>query len=897
MAVGDTINTGTLALTFDDEFNSFNSSPDGSTGSWRTSLKNGDRTLPPNGEEEYYSDSSVGVNPFSVQNGVLDIQATPGTNALNLPYNSGAITTEDSFNQLYGYFEIDAQLPAGQGLWPAFWMIPADGSWPPELDAFEVLGNDPSDLYFSTHSAVQASETVSIAVPDTSAGFNLYGVMWGPQTVALYINNVEVASMPTPPDMDIPMYLEANLAVGGIWPGDPNASTVFPANMLVNYIRAYAYPGTIGGTVYDTSPSQNVATAAPPVVTLPATLQTTTGYTVALGNVSVASNWPGGFFTITVSDNYGLLETAATSDVFTSGEGTTTLTLTGNLAPLNAALATLTYEGQTPGTEYAWIEATDPQGMVSYTPFVATDIAASDAPVITAPASIGIAAATTQALSGLSVTDSAAGAYTVTVSDGTGRLNVTATSDLTVTGAGSTTLELTGSLAAVNAGLASLTYMAGAGTGSDLVALTATDATGAQGTAEEAVTVSAAISTAGAGGPAVIMPATLAVTPESTETLTGISIADTASGAYTVIVSDGAGSLNAAAAPGVIATGGGTDALTLTGTAAAINADLASLTYQAGPSTGTDWLWVTAYNDQNQDTASHAVVSVANETPLCFLAGTHIATPTGEVKVEALRIGDLVITLHAGPRLVKWIGRRRYAASLVAGNHNMLPICILAGALADGVPARDLWVSPGHAVHLDGALVPAARLINGVTIIQGTVAETLAYYHIELETHELLMAEGCAVESFFDENFRDQFENVAEYQALYPGAQAPGAMCLPRLEDGFMLLAIQRRIADRAGIQTVDPIHGPLRGFIDQTGPARLTGWAQCADQPEEPVCLDILAGGQRIARLLANRYRADLRRAGLGSGCHAFELPLPPELPGPITIRRAADGAPLGGG
>jgi beta-glucanase (GH16 family) len=118
MAIGSTLNTSGMTLTFDDEFNSFSASPDGSTGLWRTSLSNGNRTLYQNGDQEYYSDSSVGVNPFSIQNGVLNITATvaaPGSNKLNMPYNSGAITTQNTFNQLYGYFEIDAKMPAGGG--------------------------------------------------------------------------------------------------------------------------------------------------------------------------------------------------------------------------------------------------------------------------------------------------------------------------------------------------------------------------------------------------------------------------------------------------------------------------------------------------------------------------------------------------------------------------------------------------------------------------------------------------------------------------------------------------------------------------------------------------------------------------------------------------------------
>jgi beta-glucanase (GH16 family) len=225
MPIGSTINTSSLTQTFGDEFNSFSASPNGANGLWQTSMANGVRTLGGNGEQEYYSDTSVGANPFSLQNGVLDITATPGGNAADLPYNSGVITTQSSFNQLYGYFEMSAKLPAGQGLWPAFWLLPASGAWPPELDTFEVLGNTPSTLYFSTHSSVQATQGTTVTVPDVSAGFNLYGVMWGPKTVDLYINNIEVASMPTPADMNVPMHMLANLAVGGYWPGNPNSTT------------------------------------------------------------------------------------------------------------------------------------------------------------------------------------------------------------------------------------------------------------------------------------------------------------------------------------------------------------------------------------------------------------------------------------------------------------------------------------------------------------------------------------------------------------------------------------------------------------------------------------------------------------------------------------------------
>jgi hypothetical protein len=86
---------------------------------------------------------------------------------------------------------------------------------------------------------------------------------------------------------------------------------------------------------------------------------------------------------------------------------------------------------------------------------------------------------------------------------------------------------------------------------------------------------------------------------------------------------------------------------------------------------------------------------------------------------------------------------------------------------------------------------------------------------------------------------------------------------------------------------------GALRGFVDVVGAGVISGWAQDEAAPEVPVCLDVVADGRRVGRVLANAYRADLRLAGLGSGCHGFELALPAWI-GPVEVRRTADGAVL---
>jgi hypothetical protein len=273
----------------------------------------------------------------------------------------------------------------------------------------------------------------------------------------------------------------------------------------------------------------------------------------------------------------------------------------------------------------------------------------------------------------------------------------------------------------------------------------------------------------------------------------------------------------------------------------------------------------------------------------CYARGTRIATARGEVEVEALKIGDWVKTLHAGMQKVKWIGTRSYAAPF-ANHVKVLPVCIQAGALAEHVPSRDLYVSPGHAICIDGVLIHASRLVNGVNITQAKRVDEVTYFHIELETHEAIFAENCPAESFMGEYFRAQFHNAASYGALYPRGSAPEQMCLPRLDSGFQLLAIQRRLAGGKPAAI-----GALRGYIDQAGPEVCSGWAQDLTEPETPVCLDIFIRGKRVGRVLANLFREDVRAAGYGSGACGFELRLPAGVRGQVEVRRSVDGAELG--
>jgi len=233
-----------MHLTFESHFDSL-VSPVTKQSVWMTTGATGSRTLGNNKEAEYYSDDSVGANPFSVRDGVLTITASPGTNPLGLPFNSGMLTTYRSFRQLYGYFEMRARLPAGTGLWPAFWLLPADLSWPPEIDVMEQLGSEPGTIYIGTHSTAggpNVGTTTPVHVADTSDGFHVYGLDWEAAEITWYFDNRPLLAQPTPADMHKPMYLLINLAVGGpgSWPGPPSERTVFPAKFEVDYIRAYS---------------------------------------------------------------------------------------------------------------------------------------------------------------------------------------------------------------------------------------------------------------------------------------------------------------------------------------------------------------------------------------------------------------------------------------------------------------------------------------------------------------------------------------------------------------------------------------------------------------------------------------------------------------------------------
>lgn len=241
-------------VTFADEFDTLDLSR------WNTTFATGDRYLGGQGEQEIYVDPSytgdgtipLGLNPFSVSNGILTVRAerpSPETKVHleGQEYTSGLLTTAHHFSQLYGYFEIRAKYPVGRGLWPGFWMLPSDGTWPPEIDIVELRGDEPRTLYLTVHykSPGNSHEKSGFRqdIQDVSAGFHVYGVLWSPDYITWYVDNKRVAYTKTPDDVKKPMYLLIQLAVSGDWLGKPDGTTNFPARMDVDYVRVHAWPG------------------------------------------------------------------------------------------------------------------------------------------------------------------------------------------------------------------------------------------------------------------------------------------------------------------------------------------------------------------------------------------------------------------------------------------------------------------------------------------------------------------------------------------------------------------------------------------------------------------------------------------------------------------------------
>lgn len=192
-------------------------------------------------------DKPLGLDPFAVADGVLTIKGWPTPAGLDsklwgYPYLTGMISTETSFAQTYGYFEITAEWPRGKGAHPTFWLLPTDKSWPPEFDVAEEIGN-PDEAYFTLHFTGADGKAAQDAYQLKPAGsgdrFTRFGMLWTPTIIAWYQDDRLIRRIRNP-GIDKPCYMLATLEIGGKWPGDPDGTTPWPMAWRIKAIRAYA---------------------------------------------------------------------------------------------------------------------------------------------------------------------------------------------------------------------------------------------------------------------------------------------------------------------------------------------------------------------------------------------------------------------------------------------------------------------------------------------------------------------------------------------------------------------------------------------------------------------------------------------------------------------------------
>ncbi|WP_173577336.1 Hint domain-containing protein [Acetobacter fallax] len=293
------------------------------------------------------------------------------------------------------------------------------------------------------------------------------------------------------------------------------------------------------------------------------------------------------------------------------------------------------------------------------------------------------------------------------------------------------------------------------------------------------------------------------------------------------------------------------------------------------------------------DTGSGTLLSVVQDGTPCYCRGTLITTEHGEIPVEQLSIGDHVITAENGPRPIRWIGRRSYSGQFARGNRDILPVVFRKGSLGNNLPTTDLSVSPLHAMFLDGVLVPAVTLVNGTSIVQAECMDEVAYFHIELDSHDLVLANGAPSETFIDDGSRGMFHNAAEYATLYPDASTqPATYCAPRVEHGAGIERIRSRLnAPAADGSENRPEDAPLLGYLDLVSRTRIEGWAR-TEGASQPVRLHITDRGVVLGEVIADQPRPD------AGGAYGFTFLIPgglsPFRRHVIEVRRVSDRAAL---
>jgi hypothetical protein len=265
-----------------------------------------------------------------------------------------------------------------------------------------------------------------------------------------------------------------------------------------------------------------------------------------------------------------------------------------------------------------------------------------------------------------------------------------------------------------------------------------------------------------------------------------------------------------------------------------------------------------------------------------FCGGTRISTTRGRVRVEKLRLGDEALTVSGESLPIRWIGQRIYGRAFARMNPDSIPVMIRAGAIDDGVPSRDLCVSPLHNAFIDGVLIPAAQLVNGTSVVTCDDMDPIAYYHIELPIHAVVLAEDMPVESYVDRGDRGMYLTGVPHESGGLEHSKSWSYCAPIVASGALVDRVRARLAWRAGITPPDimerPQGGPLFGKVEWADHAVISGWAWLTDHPTVPVVLEVVDQGEVIAPQITAK-RLD-RRAADGLALAGCPLDLPANRP-----------------
>ena len=224
---------------------------------WKTTFPGGLRTITTTGEKQLYIDedyrspftkTAVPFEAHTLENGVLSLNAKPTPQNLlddvRMPYLSGMINSYDAFQMRYGYIEATAEIPAGKGLWPAFWVRSVDPSHRVEIDIVEMLGQTPGSYNGTIHTPGHQYNVARVKLPDLSQGMHRFGVDWQHDYTTFYVDGKAMGKIATPDALDSPMYMIANLAVGG-WAGAPDGKTHWPADFKFDSIKVWQDPADL----------------------------------------------------------------------------------------------------------------------------------------------------------------------------------------------------------------------------------------------------------------------------------------------------------------------------------------------------------------------------------------------------------------------------------------------------------------------------------------------------------------------------------------------------------------------------------------------------------------------------------------------------------------------------